>query len=364
MHRGLSIKVDLGAASHNLKILKKNAGGGKVIAVVKADAYGHGALAMSAHLLEAGAEQLAVAFVSEAMELRRAGIAAPIIVLFDTTDIPALFKHSLTPVVHDIKTAIKLDKAAQRRRTTLDVHMKVDTGMGRMGFDCEDVSGMTQVLDLNNLRVVGLMSHFADADLQDKRFSLKQIDRFNAVRHELSEMGLDPLSHMSNSAATLSMHEATFDAVRPGIALYGVSPFTKGSNDGLKPVMSASAPIIALRKIRKGCTISYGRTFKAKRDMLAAVLACGYADGYSRTLSGKANVIIKGKRAPIVGRVCMDLTVADVTDIKGVSESDSAVLLGSDGKETVGAWELAQQAGTIPYEILTSLGRCAKRGSA
>lgn len=358
MHRGLSVSIDLEAAVHNLELIGKKVRGLPVMAVVKADAYGHGAVELSKKFLQAGAHSLAVAFVSEARVLREAGIEAPVLVLFDGTDIPSFFDLSLTPVLHDLKTAKAFSKEAARRGVKLDVHLKADTGMGRMGF--EDQSSLMETLELGNINITGFMSHFADADLEDKQFSLGQIEAFALKRDIINEMGITPLCHMANSAASLSLPEAAFDAVRPGLALYGVSPF-EGNDYGLRPVMSVRARILKLRRVARGQTISYGRTYTAPRDMTAAVLAAGYADGFSRALSNRADVLIRGKRAPIVGRVCMDLFVADVTDIDGVSDTAHAVLLGSEGSETVTAWELAGHAGTIPYEILISMGRMSER---
>lgn len=361
MRRGLSLSVDLDAARHNLEVISKHSGRRPTIAVVKADAYGHGAVELSKKFLEAGAHSLAVAFVSEARELRDAGITAPILVLFDRTGIDSFFDLSLTPVIHDARTARAFNSEAEKKGTRIDAHIKIDTGMGRMGLPSGDVGAISEILDMKNIRVTGLMSHFADADLEDKKFSLGQIDLFNSVRGSLMDKGIkDLLCHMSNSAAALSLPEAAYDAVRPGIALYGVSPFI-GNDYGLRPVMSVRAPVVSLRRLSKGQTISYGRTYTAPRDMTAAVLGAGYADGYARTLSNRAKVIIAGRKVPIVGRICMDLSVADVTDIKDLDEPDKALLLGTEGGQSLTAWELAEAAGTIPYEILLNMGRAAER---
>ena len=360
MRRGLRVSIDLNAAGHNFGIISEHVRGLPVIAVVKAGAYGHGAVELSEKFIAMGAQSLAVAFVSEAMALREAGIDAPVLVLFDRTDIPSFFDLSLTPVIHDLKTAKAFDSEAARRGAKIDVHVKVDTGMGRMGFPDGNAADVMEVLDLKNIRVTGLMSHFADADLEDKQFSLGQIDAFNRIRDMMKNNGITPMCHMANSAASLSLPIASCDAVRPGLALYGVSPF-RDRDYGLRPVMSVRAPVLSLRMLAKGQTISYGRTYVAPRDMKAAVLAAGYADGLPRAMGNKADVIIRGRRAPIVGRVCMDLCMADVTDIGEVNASDEALLLGSEGSESITAWELADRAGTIPYEILLGIGRMAER---
>ena len=333
-----------------------------MIAVVKADAYGHGAIELSRAFLDGGAHTLAVAFVSEARELREAGIKAPLLVLFDRSEIPAFFDLDLIPVIHDINTAREFSGEAVRRNTTMPVHVKIDTGMGRMGL--EGSADISDLIKLPGIECVALMSHLSDADLAEPSCSLRQVERLSKVAKEHFPGGIT--RHIANSAAVLSCPEAHMDAVRPGIALYGASPFEdqRPCIEALKPVMSVSAKVLTVRRIPKGGTISYGRTFTAQRDTIAAVLAAGYADGYSRALSGQAHVLVRGKRAPVAGRVCMDLTVVDVTDIvgvDGVDQGDEAVLLGSQGEENITSHELAKMAGTIPYEILTSLGAKARR---
>ncbi len=361
MRRGLTAEIDLAAAGRNLAAVRRAAGGTPVIAVVKADAYGHGAVELGRAFQRAGAEALAVAFLHEALQLRESGISGPVIVLFDRTGPEEYFEYGLTPVVHDIKTALMLSDAATRRGTTLDIHVKLDTGMSRMGF--EDPSGIYETASLRGLRISGLMSHFANADMADRDFSLEQLKKFNEVREGLMRKGISPACHIANSAAALSSSESRFDAIRPGIALYGCSPFEPGvaMPDGIKPVMSLTAPVLRLRRIPKGRPVSYGGTFITGRDTLAAVVAAGYADGLGRWASNRSAVLVNGKRAPILGRVCMDLAVADVTEAGEVDEFSDAVLMGRSGDEGITAEELAAEAGTIPYEILLRFGRLASR---
>jgi alanine racemase len=360
--RGITAEIDLSAAAHNINALRDSVNGLPVIAVVKADAYGHGAPEISRVLEQNGVSTLAVAFVSEARVLRDSGLKVPLMVLFDRTEIPSFFDLNLTPVIHDAKTAHSFSKEASRRNTTLEVHIKVDTGMGRMGI--EDPEDIEIIAGLPNLRIVGLLSHLSEADIEDREFVELQLQRFGKAKDILTRKGLSPMCHIANSAAALSLKECRLDAIRPGLALYGISPFGEERNDipELRPVMQVKANIAALRRLRKGQPVSYGRTFTTSRDTLAAVLAVGYADGYQRALSNNSNVLIKGTRAPVLGRVCMDLVVVDVTDIESVAEEDKAVLMGRDGKEYISAWELAKGASTIPYEILTSFGKmCSKR---
>lgn len=362
MRRGIATEIDIEAAKSNLNAIRAAAGGAPVIAVVKADAYGHGAAELGAAFISAGAQSLAVAFISEARALRQSGIRAPIIVLFDTSEPEAFFDLSLTPVIHDLKSAGMLSKEAEKRSAVLDVHVKVDTGMGRMGLD--DPALLWLITDLRHIRVAGIMSHLSDADATDKEFSLEQVRRFKEICDELGAQGITPMRHIANSAAALGIPEARFDAIRPGIALYGINPLAGAEAHGLRPVMRATARIIALRRIAKGKPVSYARTFITKRDTIAAVIAAGYADGYPRSLSSKGGVLINGRHAPIMGRVCMDLFVVDATDIPEARLMQEAVLMGSDGHERITASELAEAAGTIPYEILLMIGRNSIRRAA
>ena len=386
MERGPIAEIDLNAIAHNLRIAKKITGTGTVIAVVKADGYGHGAVEVSRRLVKEGASYLAVAYTSEAIALRRAGIKAPIIVLFDKNNIEDYLKYSLIPVVHDVKTAQRFSKEAKARKYTVNLHIKVDTGMGRLGFNMEDIEKeMSAIGKMNFISVRGLMSHFSDADLYDRSYALMQVERFNKAKSVLSKKGIKRIiCHMANSAAVMTLPESYFDAVRPGLMLYGYSPihdtgfkmqdnpplippFLRGDRGGLhhasllKPAMTVKTKILSLRRFKKGTPVSYGRTFVTARESLIAVLPVGYADGYPRVLSNNADVIIRGKRAPVAGRICMDTTMADVTEIGDVSEGDEVILLGRQKNTAVTAFELAERAGTIPYEILTSLGNKSRR---
>lgn len=363
MNRGALSEIDLQAIAHNLKEVKRVTKGLPVIAVVKADAYGHGGVEVSRVFEKQGVHSLATAFIGEAQRLREAGIRIPILVLFDCTDIKSFFSYNLIPVIHDLRTLKAFSKEAGKRECTIDVHIKVDTGMGRMGFTSE--KDALKVVQFSNINITGLMSHFSEADLSDIGYAQMQLNKFLEVKTCFNKKGLRPLCHMANSAATVNLRDSHLDAVRPGLMLYGCSPF-KGHMEGMKGI-HLKAPhtvfttVLALRELKKGQPVSYGRTFITTRKTLAGVLSVGYADGYPRALSNKGYVILKGKLASVIGRVCMDLIVVDVTDIRGVREGDKAILLGSEGKITISAWELAEKAGTIPYEILTSLsGRAEK----
>jgi len=362
VNRGPAAGIDLSALRHNLASIRSIAGTRPVIAVVKADAYGHGAAAVARTLADEGVSILAVAFTGEAEALRSAGIDTPILVLFDHTDISSYFDLGLIPVLSDIGAAGAFAREARRRGAVLPVHLKVDTGMGRMGLRCDTaVADALSIDGMDGLRLEGLMSHFSEADLRDRSFASEQIRLFDSVRAEVaSRLGRGLLCHMANSAAILTLPGALFDAVRPGIVLYGCSPFPEDTF-GLRPVMSVKTEVLALRRLPKGCPVSYGRTFVTGRESLIAVLPVGYADGYSRLFSNNAEVLVRGQRAPVVGRVCMDLTMADVTSVEGVSTGDEVVILGSQGGETITASEMACRINTIPYEVVTSLGGRARR---
>jgi alanine racemase len=335
--------------------------------VVKADAYGHGAVEVSKRLENEGVAFLAVAFTDEGVKLREAGIRSPLLVLFDKYDPSAFFEYRLTPVIHDLRTAGKLSEEARKRESPLDVHLKIDTGMGRLGlYDRSEMEQVMTISKMGYLNVKGLMSHFSDSDVSDKSFALAQIKRFHQARELITrETGGPLLCHMANSAATISLPDAHLDAVRPGLMLYGYSPMgdrgTLSSGNTLRPAMKLKAKILSLRRLQKGTPVSYGRTFITARESVVAVLSVGYADGFSRHFSNTMDVIVKGKRVPVVGRVCMDLTMVDVTGIEGVEEDEDALLLGTQGSQEVNAWEMAEKAATIPYEILTTLGNRSRR---
>ncbi len=388
MNRGAIAEVDLNAIAHNLKVLKKIAKKQQVIAVVKADAYGHGAIEVSKRLIKEGVSSLAVAFTGEAIQLRNAGITAPIIVLFDCNDIEDFFDFNLIPVIHNVRTASAISQKAIEKRKKIKVHVKVDTGMGRVGL-CGNsiIDDLLSISDMEGLEIIGIMSHFSDADLQDRSYAYIQLEKFNKIRETLfKKINKKICSHIANSAAILTFEESHLDAVRPGIMLYGYSPtgqnkpsFThyplnsdsRTLNPELRtpnselmnliPAMKVKTEILCIRTLPSGSTISYGRTYITKRQSILGVLPVGYADGYNRLFSNNAEVLVRGMRVPVVGRVCMDLTMIDLTDVKDVNERDEVVLLGQQGNESITAYELADKAGTIPYEILTSLGNFSRK---
>lgn len=361
MNRGPAAVIDLSALEHNLAIVRNLVSRRPVIAVVKADAYGHGSVEISRKLVSLGVDRLAVAYTGEARVLRESGIGAGIIVLFDRPAIEDYFTYSLIPVIHSRAAALAFSREARRRGAKVPVHIKIDTGMGRVGFPPEEaVAEVIGIAGMEGVELEGLMSHFSEADLADRSFALRQLDVFASIRDAISsKLGRRLVCHIANSAAVLTFPDAVLDAARPGILLYGCSPFQEGY--GLRPLMKVRTSVLMVRTMRPGTPVSYGRTFITQRESRIAVVPVGYADGYNRLFSNNAGMLVRGRRAPVVGRVCMDLTMLDVTDISGVEEGDEVVLLGSQGDETITAAELSGRINTIPYEILTCLGSRARR---
>jgi alanine racemase len=365
MHRGAVARIDLNSLKHNLGVVKACAPGCAVYAVVKADAYGHGAVEIAKALVSAGADRLAVAFGNEAAPLREAGIKKPILSLFDS-DPEEVFRYNLIPVINDPRAAERLSRAAVERDIKLPVHVKIDTGMGRTGLIDAPAEALLKIASLKGLTVEGVTSHLSEADSSDREFSLGQIAAVRELKNRLAKKGLIiPYFHMSNSGAIINLPEGHFDAVRPGLMLYGYSP-VKGAgcrvhDYKLLPVMQLTAKLVQLRTVSSGTPVSYNRTFTARRESLIGAVSIGYADGYSVTFSNNSEVLVKGKRAPLIGRVCMDILMVDLTEIEGVTPEDDVVLLGGQGDDCITAVELGNRINTHPYEILTSLGSHARK---
>lgn len=353
--------IDLKALEHNYHELRSFIDPGTaMMAVVKANAYGHGASEVAGTLEALGCEFFGVAIIEEGARLRQSGIKRPIVVLggMFPDQAEGVLEYGLTPVVFDMEAAKALDEAAKRRDATLGVHVKLDTGMGRLGVLPEAAPDfITGLMALGNLRVEALLSHFAESEAEDKEFSKRQLSAFLKSVEAIKGLGLAPaLIDMANSAAMVGIKEARLNVVRPGIMLYGSYPSERLRDKiRLRPVMSLKTRVLLIKDVPEGYTISYGRRFVAKRPSRIATLPIGYADGVPRTLGNTGEVLIGGKRAPIAGTVCMDLVMADVTGIPGVKAGDEAVIIGSQGDETITAEEAAARAGTISYEIFCRL---------
>jgi alanine racemase len=328
--------------------------------VLKADGYGHGAPAVARTLERAGAHGFCVALLEEAAELRDAGIRVPILVMGGYQGgYDEVAHRRVIPVVHDTGQVEALARAARTAGgEAIDVHVKIDTGMGRLGVRMADLEAFAARLCASpELRVAGLMTHLACADAPDPAFTDDQVARFEEATRRLARAGVAaPMRHAANSAALLRGH-ALYDVVRPGIAVFGVSPFSRD----LRPVMRVRSEIVDLRTIEPGESVGYGALFRATRRTRIATLPVGYADGLSRQLSNKGHVLVRGARAPIVGAISMDMSMIDVTDLPGVELRDEAVVLGSQERESIGAEEIARHAGTIAWEVMTSISRRVPR---
>ncbi|MBF0539837.1 MAG: alanine racemase [Nitrospirae bacterium] len=358
MRNTVSVEIDLKAIKHNFTCVNKYSESAAVIPVIKADAYGHGAEEVAKALENMRIYAFGVAYLCEAIILRESGIKNKIIVFFDTTNPSDIIKYDIIPVIYNLTTAQQLSRAALKLNKQIDVHINIDTGMGRLGFlfDRDITIINDKVSKLAGINITGVMSHFSEADLLDREFAKIQLERFVNAKKELPNINKNAIWHISNSAAVMTFKDARLDAVRPGLMLYGYSPFGDADTD-LKPAMKVMTRLLDVRLIPAGKPISYGRTFVTKRQSLIGVLPIGYADGYSRLYSNQAHVIIRGQSAPIVGRVCMDVTMADVTDIIDVQVNDDVILLG-DGTS---AYELSKIAQTIPYEVIIALGNTNSR---
>jgi alanine racemase len=333
----------------------------QILSMVKANGYGHGAVAVAQTLADAGTSAFGVATVEEGIELRRARIKQPILVLAGVylKQLEQFLQFHLTPVVHEIATVKALDKQLQELKATLPVEFEVDTGMGRIGFPAVDIDTWLPALaKLKSVKLRGVFSHFSDAETANERYTQKQLASFNQVLNRFAQAKvIHRSSHMAKSAALITEPAAHFAMVRPGLILYGMypAPALKKQID-LKPVLKWKTRIIQLKRVASGTPIGYGRTFVTKRNSLIATLPVGYADGYRRLFSNRAQVLVGGKRAPVVGRVSMDLTTIDVTDIRNIQQGDEVVLLGGQDGAEIGADEIAGWANTISYEIFTSIG--------
>ena len=354
-------EIDLEAIRKNVRSFVRHVGSTvQVMAVVKANAYGHGAVPVARAALEAGATRLAVHRLTEGIELRQAGIEAPVLVMGYTppTGADAFVQWNLTPSTITPEFAQALSASAAAQGKTMPVHVKVDTGMSRYGLlPAEVVPFLQAARALPGIRVEGLFTHFATADASDQTWVRQQIAEFDQVIAAIRNTGMDiPIIHAANSATTMKLPEAHYNAVRPGIAMYGMNPSSEwGPVFELYPALTLKSTVSRVRKLPVGAGVSYGRTFVTNRPTTAALVPVGYGDGYHRILSNKGIVLVHGQRAPIIGRVCMDQFVIDVTGIPGVQQNDEVVLVGRQGAERVSAEEVGRLAGSINYEVTTGL---------
>ena len=353
-------EIDLNAIFHNLNQVKKRVepAGAGILAVVKDNAYGHGAVEVGRVAADVPVRMLGVATVEEALELRQAGIDLPILVLCCILPEQAeeIIQHDITQIVCKLSTCEALSKGAAHFGGQAKVHVKIDTGLGRIGVRYDEAAGFIKsIAQLPGLIIEGISTHFASAET-DEDFTNLQLERFNSVISCLSDMGIEiPIRHAANSAAVLGIPCACFDMVRPGLMIYGLYPSEASHETELKPALSLKTRVVHVKEVPTGWSLSYGRTYMTNKPSVIASLAIGYGHGYNRKLSNTGEAIVRGVKAPIVGAVCMDQCLCDVTHIPGVSVGDEAVLIGRQGNEEITADEVAQKVGTISYEILCAI---------
>ncbi len=367
-------EINLDAYAHNIRELKRvTRPPARLMAVVKANGYGHGAVEVAREALQNGAQYLGVARINEAIPLREAGLGAPILIFgYSPPDLaPMLIDYELTQTVYSLSAASALSERATRKGEKINIHLKVDSGMGRLGFLLEVTNGtrddipapnpvreIETITRLPGLTVEGIFTHFATADSADKSYAGLQLDRFMDLLNRLQKKGLEPpIKHAANSGALIDMPDSHLDMVRPGIATYGLHPSDEVNKRivDLKPVMTLKSKIIHLKRVPPGFNISYGITFQTKNQTTIATVPVGYADGFNRLLSSRGHMLVHGQRVPIVGRVCMDLTMLDVGGISGVEIEDEVVVFGQQVNETISADEIASSLDTINYEIVSTI---------
>jgi len=359
-----SVTIDLSALAGNLDQVRDLVGKDtRIMGVVKSDAYGHGLLEVGQALERRGVDCLGVAYLHEALELREEGARVPIVILCGIRtreESRQVVEKGLTPVLFDLAVAEILSQECHKQGKRVKIHLKVDTGMGRLGIADTEIGPFIQkIIAFNNLDIEALTSHLSVADEEDKRFTEQQIERFNTAISVGRSLGLRlPLNNMANSAGIMRHKRAHLAMVRPGIMLYGGLPSPEFiSAVSLMPVMNLKAQVVQVRDLSDQTPVSYGRTYHTEGRRTIAVLSAGYADGLPRSLSNKGVVLVGGKKAPIIGTVCMNLTVCDITGHEGVKPGDEAVFLGSQAGELITGDDIAGCAGTISYEIFCAIGR-------
>jgi alanine racemase len=360
------VEVDLDRFGANLRTLRALGGPGReLLLVVKADAYGHGAVEMAEAAAAEGVAQLGVATLHEGIQLRRAGCALPIIVLSPLlpSEIPEAVESGLDPTVCDLAFARALSAEAVAVGRPQRFHVEIDTGMGRIGVRVEEAEAFLEsVLSLPGLRLASLSTHFPDADAEDLDFSHDQVRRFVELLRRLEERGMrPPRVHAANSAGAINLPEAHFDWLRIGLLAYGYAPPNARRRLPLLPVLSFKSRLVQVRDLPVGATVSYGRTFRTTRPTRSGVVAVGYGHGYSWLLSNRGHMLVRGRRVPILGRVTMDLTMVDVTELPDAAVGDEVVLFGNQGDAQLPLEEVARGSETLPYEVMCTIGKRVTR---
>lgn len=359
-------EINLDNIEHNVREVARIVGKmTEIMAVVKADAYGHGVFETVPTLLENGAGRLAVSMLDEAIQLREFGVKVPILVLgyTDPSRAEDIIRYNITQTVFSHELAKALSDAAVKLGKPAKIHIKIDTGMSRVGFmpGYSAVKDVVRISELPGIIIEGLFSHFASADEAEREYTMLQFERFESIVQELNRIGiLIPVKHIANSAAIIQYPNFHLNMVRPGIILYGLYPSDEVDKSviDLRPAMELKAKVVLVKEVEAGTPVSYGRTFITKRKTRIATLPIGYADGYSRLLSNRGRVLIHGQYAPVIGNICMDQCMVDVTDIKGeVKTGDEAVIFGVQGSSRITVEEIAKLCNTINYEIVCLIGK-------
>lgn len=355
-------EIDLRAVGHNTRAVRKHIGKKpEMLVVVKANGYGHGAIPIAQTVLENGADRLGVANTKEAIELRQAGVTAPIHILGGILEeeAPAVVEYNITQMISDFETAKLLNTIALRQNKKITVHLKVDTGMGRMGEMPEKMEDLAKkVAGLSQINIEGLCTHLSSVSTGPNDFTRRQIGIFRKSAVQLEKAGFKfKYRHAANSAALISTPDSLFNMVRPGIVIYGMylAPQLKKLIK-VRPVLSLKAKIVFIKEVPKGWTVGYDRTFKTKRPTKVGVIPIGYKDGYVREFSNRAHVLVNGDKVPVIGRVSMDYTTIDVTKVKDIRVGDEVILIGKSGNHQILVEDLANMRDTIPYEITCSMG--------
>jgi alanine racemase len=360
-------EINLKAIAHNTGELRRvTAAAARLMAVVKADAYGHGLEKVARTAIANGADALAVARPDEAISLRGKGISSPVLVLGYTAPdlVDKMIALDLTQTVFSKEVAQAYSIAAERTGKKLNIHIKVDTGMGRLGFLPGYLSEVESVARLRHLNLEGIFTHFAKADYAEKNNAKKQLEIFLDLIKDLGSKGIEiPIKHAANSAALIDMPESHLDMVRPGISIYGLYPSKEVNKNhvSLQPAMALKSKIVQIKKVPAGFRVSYGGTYTTEKPTVIATVPAGYADGYNRLLSSCGTMLVCGQRAPVVGRVCMDLTMLDVGHIDDACQGSEVVLLGKQGSNEITADEIAETTETINYEVVSTItGRVSR----
>lgn len=353
-------KINLSAIDHNLREIKKSlAKGVKTLAVVKADAYGHGLVPVSKHI-QKDVDYFAVATVEDALELRENGVEKPVIILSYVSPLQyeTVIENDITATMYNVEEAENLSALAEKKGKKVKVHIPVDTGMGRIGFmpDEDGVKAVRRISEMKGIFLEGLFSHYACADYEDKTESDKQTELFDRFISLLEKEGIEiPIKHMNNSAGTIE-NLKQYDMCRVGIALYGLYPSDEVNKDNMKltPAMEVMSHIVHIKTVEKGFKIGYGHIYEAPSERTIATVSIGYADGYKRCLTGVGYVLANGKKAPIVGKICMDQCMVDITDIPDLKVGDKVVVMGKSGNEELSAELLGSMCHSFNYEIICS----------